>query len=85
MDTVSHSTNDSSSTTKKDLPNARRAVYISFAAECAKICMTAAADLLELVHRTYRTDKTGGWWWDALCRFQPTAVYFRVPNTHSSK
>lgn len=68
-DTVSNSAGGSSSPTKKSSPNARRALYTSFAAECAKICITAATDLIELVHSTYRTNTTGGWCWDALYAF----------------
>ncbi|KAK3391371.1 fungal-specific transcription factor domain-containing protein [Sordaria brevicollis] len=68
-DTVSNSSSGSSSPTKKDLPNARRALYTSFAAECARICISTATDLIELVHSTYRTNTTGGWCWDALYAF----------------
>ncbi|KAK4195296.1 fungal-specific transcription factor domain-containing protein, partial [Triangularia verruculosa] len=46
-----------------------RMLYASFAAECAKICLGAAMDLIELVYRTYQTDTTGGWWWDGLYAF----------------
>ncbi|KAK0660802.1 fungal-specific transcription factor domain-containing protein [Cercophora samala] len=46
-----------------------RMLYASFAAECAKICLGSAMDLIELVSRTYQTDTTGGWWWDGLYAF----------------
>ncbi|KAK4176854.1 fungal-specific transcription factor domain-containing protein [Triangularia setosa] len=46
-----------------------RMLYASFAAECAKICLGAAMDLIELVYSTYQTDTTGGWWWDGLYAF----------------
>ncbi|KAK4652829.1 hypothetical protein QC762_513000 [Podospora pseudocomata] len=46
-----------------------RMLYVSFAAECAKICLGSAMDLVELVSRTYQTDTTGGWWWDGLYAF----------------
>lgn len=48
-------------------------LYASFAAECAKICLGSAMDLVELVSRTYQTDTTGGWWWDGLCMLSFTA------------
>ncbi len=44
-------------------------LYTSFAVECAKICLGAAMDLIDLVHTTYKTDTTGGWWWDGLYAF----------------
>ncbi|KAK0721293.1 fungal-specific transcription factor domain-containing protein [Apiosordaria backusii] len=46
-----------------------RMLYASFAAECAKICLGAAMDLIELAYSTYQTDTTGGWWWDGLYAF----------------
>ncbi|KAL2258219.1 hypothetical protein VTK26DRAFT_8564 [Humicola hyalothermophila] len=44
-------------------------LFNSFAAGCAKICLGAAMDLIELVHSTYLTKTTGGWWWDGLYAF----------------
>ncbi|KAL2130419.1 hypothetical protein VTI74DRAFT_6508 [Chaetomium olivicolor] len=44
-------------------------LFTSFAAGCAKICLSAAMDLIELVHNTYLTNTTGGWWWDGLYAF----------------
>ncbi|KAG7294069.1 hypothetical protein NEMBOFW57_004131 [Staphylotrichum longicolle] len=41
-------------------------LFTSFAAGCAKICLGAAIDLIELVHSTYLSNTTGGWWWDGL-------------------
>ncbi|KAL1843954.1 hypothetical protein VTJ49DRAFT_6358 [Mycothermus thermophilus] len=41
-------------------------LFTSFAAGCARICLGAAMDLIELVQATYRTNTTGGWWWDGL-------------------
>ncbi|KAK5998854.1 Asg1-like protein [Cladobotryum mycophilum] len=34
--------------------------------QCAKSCVAAASELLELIHRTYQSHSRGGWWWDAL-------------------
>ncbi|AEO59770.1 hypothetical protein MYCTH_2308290 [Thermothelomyces thermophilus ATCC 42464] len=44
-------------------------LFTSFAAGCARICLGAAMDLIELVHSTYLTNTTGGWWWDGLYAF----------------
>ncbi|KAK9777010.1 putative Fungal-specific transcription factor domain-containing protein [Seiridium cardinale] len=41
-------------------------LYSSFTVECAKTCVNAAMELIELVHKTHRTAATGGWWWDGL-------------------
>ncbi|KAK4235885.1 fungal-specific transcription factor domain-containing protein [Achaetomium macrosporum] len=49
--------------------SAGQELFTSFAAGCAKICLGAAADLIELVHGTYLTNTTGGWWWDGLYAF----------------
>ncbi|KAH7010548.1 fungal-specific transcription factor domain-containing protein [Ilyonectria destructans] len=38
----------------------------SFETECGKLCVEAAMDLLKLVHRTYQTENTAGWWWNGL-------------------
>ncbi|KAK4121993.1 hypothetical protein N657DRAFT_665233 [Parathielavia appendiculata] len=44
-------------------------LFASFAAGCVRICLGAAMDLIELVHDTYLTNTTGGWWWDGLYAF----------------
>ncbi|KAK4143385.1 uncharacterized protein C8A04DRAFT_28808 [Dichotomopilus funicola] len=49
--------------------SAGRELFTSFAAGCAKICLGAAVDLIELVHSTYLTNTSGGWWWDGLYAF----------------
>ncbi|KAK4166921.1 fungal-specific transcription factor domain-containing protein [Cladorrhinum sp. PSN259] len=54
---------------KQGFGGTNRILYTSFAAECAKICLGAAMDLIDLVHRTYQTNNTGGWWWDGLYAF----------------
>jgi hypothetical protein len=51
-------------------PNAGQELFASFAAGCAKICLGAAMDLIELVQATYLTNTTGGWWWDGLCMYR---------------
>lgn len=51
--------------------SAGQELFTSFAAGCAKICLGAAMDLIELVHGTYLTNTTGGWWWDGLCMLLP--------------
>ncbi|SPQ24490.1 cd129f82-9bba-4a71-acdc-d57eeb06dec4 [Thermothielavioides terrestris] len=49
--------------------SAGQELFTSFAAGCAKICLGAAMDLIELVHSTYLSNTTGGWWWDGLYAF----------------
>jgi len=63
-------TEPSSPARPNSFPTPNRVLYTSFAAECAKICVTAAMDLIDLVHTTYLTNTTGGWWWDGLCKLQ---------------
>ncbi|KAK5662205.1 hypothetical protein OQA88_8110 [Cercophora sp. LCS_1] len=45
------------------------ALYTSFAAESAKVCVGASMDLIELVHGIYKRDVSFGWWWNALYVF----------------
>lgn len=56
--------------------SAGRELFTSFAAGCAKICLGAAVDLIELVHSTYLTNSSGGWWWDGLCTFFLSFLFF---------
>lgn len=35
---------------------------------CARSCVDAGVELLDLVHKTYQNQATGAWWWDALCK-----------------
>ncbi|KAH6623284.1 fungal-specific transcription factor domain-containing protein [Chaetomium tenue] len=49
--------------------SAGQELFTSFAAGCAKICLGSAVDLIELIHNTYLTKATGGWWWDGLYAF----------------
>ena len=56
-----------SSPARTGTSTAGRELFTSFAAGCAKICLGAAVDLIELVHSTYLTNTTAGWWWDGLC------------------
>ncbi|KAK4184194.1 fungal-specific transcription factor domain-containing protein [Podospora australis] len=39
------------------------------AVDCVKVCLNTAVELIELVHATYLTETTGGWWWDGLYAF----------------
>ncbi|KAK3306082.1 fungal-specific transcription factor domain-containing protein [Chaetomium strumarium] len=57
------------SPTESSALSAGQELFTSFAAGCAKVCLGAAADLIELVHSTYLTNTTGGWWWDGLYAF----------------
>jgi len=72
--TESKSSQERNSPIKAGFGGANRILYTSFAAECAKICLGAAMDLIDLVHSTYQTNNTGGWWWDALCMTPPSAA-----------
>jgi hypothetical protein len=65
--TSAPSTVPSSPAGPRPLP-AGQELFASFAAGCARICLGAAMDLIELVHDTYLTNTTGGWWWDGLCK-----------------
>lgn len=56
-------------------------LFNSFAGGCARICLGAAMDLIELVHETYLTSATAGWWWDGLCRWsQPLLLSLLFAN-----
>ena len=47
---------------------ANNPLYDSCAIACANTCLKVAMELLDLVHKTYQTHATGGWWWDELCK-----------------
>lgn len=68
-DTESNPNTAPSSPARPGPVRASQELFKSFAAGCAKICLSAAMDLIELVHGTYLTNTTGGWWWDGLCRY----------------
>ncbi|KAL2163301.1 hypothetical protein VTH06DRAFT_5358 [Thermothelomyces fergusii] len=53
-------------------------LFTSFAAGCARICLGAAMDLIELVHGTYLTNTSGGWWWDGLYAFTAGLAVIRI-------
>lgn len=74
--TESNPAAEPSSPTRQGTATAGQELFTSFAAGCAKICLGAAIDLIELVHSTYLTNTTGGWWWDGLC------TVFIHPNKH---
>lgn len=38
-----------------------------FLTECARVCVDAAMQLIDLVQGSYQTDTTGAWWWNSLC------------------
>ncbi|KAK4247535.1 fungal-specific transcription factor domain-containing protein [Corynascus novoguineensis] len=67
--TESNPATEPSSPTRQGTTTAGQELFTSFAAGCAKICLGAAIDLIELVHSTYLTNTTGGWWWDGLYAF----------------
>ncbi|KAJ0300685.1 hypothetical protein COL516b_008256 [Colletotrichum fioriniae] len=37
-----------------------------FLTECARVCVDAAMQLIDLVQGSYQTDTTGAWWWNSL-------------------
>ncbi|KAK1503296.1 fungal specific transcription factor domain-containing protein [Colletotrichum tamarilloi] len=37
-----------------------------FLTECARACVDAAMQLIDLVQGSYQTDTTGAWWWNSL-------------------
>jgi hypothetical protein len=39
--------------------------------QCAKLCVEAATDLLNLLHTHFNPLVPGAWWWDVLCRWNP--------------
>jgi hypothetical protein len=61
----SNTASEPASPTRPD--SASQELFKSFASGCARLCLSAAMDLIELVRCTYRTKTTGGWWWDGLC------------------
>ncbi|KAH6847611.1 fungal-specific transcription factor domain-containing protein [Chaetomium sp. MPI-CAGE-AT-0009] len=65
---ANHST-EPNSPTRAGPVSAGQELFTSFAAGCAKICLISAVDLIELIHNTYLTKATGGWWWDGLYAF----------------
>ncbi|KAK4154105.1 fungal-specific transcription factor domain-containing protein [Chaetomidium leptoderma] len=67
--TESSSGAEASPPTRAGAPSAGQELFTSFAEGCARICLGAAIDLVELVHGTYLTNTTGGWWWDGLYAF----------------
>lgn len=37
--------------------------------ECAKRCLAAAEELIDLIGNTFTSKETGSWWWNGLCKF----------------
>lgn len=37
--------------------------------DCAKRCLTAAEELIDLIGSTFTSKETGSWWWNGLCKF----------------
>lgn len=40
----------------------------SFQKECAQRCLQTAKELIELIHTASKTNETGAWWWNGLCK-----------------
>lgn len=50
-----------------DAGDADDGLHSSFKRDGARTCVNSAIRLINLVHDTFRTDKTGAWWWNSLC------------------
>lgn len=40
---------------------------VSFEKECARMCIEAAMELVNLISGSYLASTSGAWWWDGLC------------------
>lgn len=52
----------------------RNAIYTSMSINCAVACVTAAMELVSLVHNTYRTSQTDAWWYNGFCTHSSLAT-----------
>lgn len=44
-------------------------IYDSILVNCAAACVTAAIDLVSLMHETYLTSHTDAWWYNGFCGY----------------
>lgn len=44
-------------------------IYNSILVNCATACVTAAIDLVSLMHETYLTSHTDAWWYNGFCKY----------------
>jgi hypothetical protein len=46
----------------------------SFSLECAKSCIKAAMQLIDLTYLTHQTETSDMWWWNGLCKLLPAVL-----------
>ncbi|KAJ5571716.1 hypothetical protein N7535_005376 [Penicillium sp. DV-2018c] len=61
---------------------AKNLIYSSVFSGCAASCVTAAIDLISLVHETYRTSVTDAWWYNG---FYTSTAGFILIMSHSCR
>ncbi|KAI1047479.1 hypothetical protein LB505_009938 [Fusarium chuoi] len=57
-----------------DAGDADDGLHSSFKRDGARTCVNSAIRLINLVHDTFRTDKTGAWWWNSLYAWTTSLV-----------